>query len=235
MPRVEYVIKVAKRAKPGVVRRRLPITPAILEKLREIWNRSPSARDAKMLWAACCLCFFGFLRSGEVVAPVAAQFDPRSHLCFEDVQVDSRESPSLVQVRIKASKTDPFRQGVTLVIGKTNDCLCPVTAVLAYMVARGSSPGLLFTWEDKRFLTRESFVGAVRAALAEAGLVAKDYAGHSFRIGAATTAASRGLQDSLIKTLGRWESSAYTRYIKISPETLRGVARQLGVTPIHHP
>ena len=163
MPRVEYVIKGAKRAKPGVVRRRLPITPAILEKLREIWNRSPSARDAKMLWAACCLCFFGFLRSGEVVAPAAAQFDPRSHLCFEDVQVDSRESPPLVQVRIKASKTDPFRQGVTLLIGKTNDCLCPVTAVLAYMVTRGSSPGPLFTWEDKRFLTWESFVGAVMA------------------------------------------------------------------------
>ena len=96
-----------------------------------------------------------------MVTPAAAQFDPRSHLCFEDVQVDSRESPSLVQVWIKASKMDPFRQGVTLVIGKTNDCLCPVTAVLAYMVARGLSLGPLFTWEDKRFLTRESFVGAV--------------------------------------------------------------------------
>ena len=69
--------------------------------------------------------------------------------------------------------------------------------------------------------------------MAEAGLVAKDYAGPSFRIGTAMTAASRGLQDSLIKTLGRWESSAYTRYIKTLPETLRGVARQLGVTP--HP
>ena len=52
-------------------------------------------------------------------------------------------------------------------------------------------------------------MGAVRAVLAEAGLVDKDYAGHSFRIGVATTVASQGLQDSLIKTLGRWESSAY--------------------------
>ena len=35
----------------------------------------------------------------------------------------------------------------------------------------------------------------------------------SFRIGAATTAASQGIQDSVIKMLGRWQSSAYILYI----------------------
>lgn len=67
-----------------------------------------------------------------------------------------------------------------MIIGKTSDCLCPVTAILAYMVARGSAPGPLFIWEDKHFLTREAFVVAVQAALTEAGLVAKGNAGHSF-------------------------------------------------------
>ena len=45
-------------------------------------------------------------------------------------------------------------------------------------------------------------VAAVREALRRAGLISTDYAGHSFRIGAATTAAQKGVQDSLIKTLG---------------------------------
>ena len=112
-------------------------------------------------------------------------------------------------------------------VGRTDNWLCPVTAVLSYLVARGSGPGPLFKWEDGRFLTREAFVAAVRKALAETGLAAKDYAGHSFRIGAATTAARQGLQDCLIKTLGRWESSAYTRYIRTSPETLCKVAKSL--------
>ena len=105
--------------------------------------------------------------------------------------------------------------------------LCSVVAVLAYMAVRDRSPGPLFRWEDNRYLTRESFVRGVRKALEEAGYAGKDYAGHSFRIGAATTAARCGLQDSLIKTLGRWESSAYTLYIRTPPETLYKVAKSL--------
>ena len=36
----------------------------------------------------------------------------------------------------QASKTDPFRQGVSVVVGKTDNDICPV-AGLAYMVSRG--------------------------------------------------------------------------------------------------
>ena len=227
MPRLEYVIKGCKRLAPGGSRRRLPITPVVLEKLREVWDRSRTPRQAKMLWAASCLCFFGFLRSGEVVAPSSTRYDATVHLSFADIRVDDLTSPSFIQATIKASKTDPFRQGVTVYCGKTGNRLCPVTAVLSYMASRGSAPGPLFLQEDGRYLTRESFVSGVREALGVAGLVAKDYAGHSFRIGAATTAARCGIQDSLIKTLGRWESSAYARYIRTAPDTLCKVAKSL--------
>lgn len=92
------MIKGFKRVAPNNSRRRLPITPNILGKLREVWNRSPKQWDAKMLWAACGLCFFGFFRSGEVVAPSAKQYDPASHLCFEDIMVDCHSNPSFIQV-----------------------------------------------------------------------------------------------------------------------------------------
>ena len=96
------------------------------------------------------------------MSPSEKNFDPLAHLCFSDVRVDSHSSPSYLQITIK---TDPFRQIVTLFIGVSGGTLCPVSAVLNYMVARGSSPAPLFTWDDCRYLTREAFVARVRSAL----------------------------------------------------------------------
>ena len=81
------------------------------------------------------------------------------------------------------------------------------------MVARGGFPGPLFVWDDGWFLTRDCFVASLRTTLTAVGYNARDYAGHSFRIRAAMTAARQEVQDSLIKTLRHWESAAYTRYI----------------------
>ena len=159
--------------------------------------------------------------------PSEKEYDPDVHLCYHDIKVDSHQNPTYLQVTLKASKTDPFRQGVTLYIGATQSNVCPVAAVLSFMVARGNTPGPLFSEEDGKYLTRVKFVTEVRSALWRAGYPAEKYAGHSFRIGAATAAGKCGIQDSLIKTLGRWESSAYTSYIRTPPETLYKVSRKL--------
>ena len=46
--------------------RRLPITIGILRLLFSRWS-SPVTYEGIMLWAACTLAFFGFLRSGEFI------------------------------------------------------------------------------------------------------------------------------------------------------------------------
>ena len=89
MPQVEYVLKGAKKVTPMSTRRRLPITPAILAAMKRVWKLDPNRRNAKMLWAASCLYFFGFLRSGEITCPSEGTFNPLSHLCFGDVTVDN--------------------------------------------------------------------------------------------------------------------------------------------------
>ena len=60
----------------------------------------------------------------------------------------------------------------------------------------------------------------VREALEKAGVDQSKYWGHSFRIGVATTAAAKGVEDCIIKTLGRWESLAYLQYMKLPREQL---------------
>eukprot|EP00731_Ephydatia_muelleri_P033273 Em0027g21a len=193
----------------------------------QCWAVSGSQHNSSMLWAASCMCFFGFLRSGEIVVPSDAEYDASVHLSYGDVKADSVQKPSYLEVAIKASKTDPFRKGVKVYLGASGAELCPVAAILSYMVIRGSLPGPFFMFEDKRPLTRDRFVGEMRKALEQAGVTAKQYSGHSFRIGAATTAASCGLQDSLIKTLGRWESAAYAVYIRTPITDLCSVSSRL--------
>ena len=104
----------------------------------------------------------------------------------------------------------------------------PVAAGLAYMITRGSAPGLFFRFSDGKGLTRDRFVKAVRLALSSAGVDVSHYSGHSFRIGAATTAFLYGISEVLIKTMGRWESSAYMLYVRTPREQLWPVAQTLG-------
>ena len=227
MPQLEYVTKGLRRLSPGQSRSRLPITPHILRHLRASWEKTLPHFDGAMLWAAACMCFFGFLRCGEVVVPSDSTFDPTCHLASGDVRLDNTSNPQYIQVHIMASKMDPFRQGVSVYLGSTKGDICPVAAVVAYMVLRGAASGPFFRFADGRPLTRERLVAAVRAALREASIDDSNYSGHSFRIGAATTAAQQGVPDSLIKTLGRWESAAHTIYIRTPRETLCNVAQTL--------
>ena len=156
--------------------------------------------------------FFGFLRMGEVVVPSDTEFNPMVHLTYQDIQAESTPQPKWIRVRIKASKTDPFRVGVTIYVGPTGKWLCPVAGVLAYMVQRGSGGGQLFQFSNGRYLTRPRFIMALRTVLRDAGIDATQFARHSFRINVATTASLCGIQDSMIQTLGHVGAAQPTPY-----------------------
>ena len=220
MTRLHYVLRGIKKeeAERGAGQReRLPITPSILRQIQEVWKSSGDTWDIKFLWAACCLASFSFLRAGDFTAPSAQHFDPSVHLCFQDLAIDNPRSLSLLQVILKQSKTDPFRQGVQLLIGKTEADLCPVAGLLASERFRS---GLSRSLPRGHYLTHLQLVEAVQSALVKAGLDQSRYCGHSFRIGVATVADEKGMEDSVIKIFRCWDSLAYLEYICIPRASL---------------
>ncbi len=127
-----------------------------------------------------------------------------------------------IAIKIKASKTDQFAVGTTVYIGRTSNDLCPVAALLGYMAVKLPGEGPLFISACRAPLTKDAFMRQIKEALRQAGIDAAGYKGHSFRIGAATTATTAcGVNEGLNKSLGR-DPVPLTNptYIRIPPAEL---------------
>ena len=75
------------------------------------------------------------LRAGEAVAP-EKNFDAFQHLTYADIAVDDLVDPKQLQVNIKQLKTDPFRLGVNVWIGKAGESLSSGSNPLLYGFGR---------------------------------------------------------------------------------------------------
>ena len=100
-PRLHYTVRGIKRLQSRSPRQtRLPITPGILEALCRVWSSGQlkNPYNVRLMWAACCLGFFGFLRAGEFTMANPAS---SPSVCMSDIAVDSFSAPSLVRVFLR--------------------------------------------------------------------------------------------------------------------------------------
>ena len=222
--RLQRVIRGIKRCQGTPSATRLPITDDLM---LFIWQSlDPGLPDHMMFWAACSLGYFGFLRASEFTVPNLSSFSPSLHLSAQDIAVGSSSAPSSMRIRIKGSKTDPFRKGCFIHIGLGKYPLCAVYAMMTYLAAREDAPGPLFLFANGQPLTRTRLMNWLRQIMTSAR-ISGNFSSHSFQIGAATVAARRGILDHLIQTMGRWSSNAYQLYIRTPADSLAALSQQL--------
>lgn len=93
--------------------------------------------------------------------------------------------------------------------------ICPVSQMLDYFSVRGNAPGPLFCSADGSPIPRSYFTRSLKEVLQYCNLDEDRYKTHSFRIGAASWAAAKGMSDSQIRAFGRWNSNAFLKYIRM--------------------
>ena len=177
--------------------------------------------DTVILWATFSLAFFGFLRCSELTCN--GQFDRNVHLTRGHIAFfPNIVSLQHMKVCIKKSKTDPFRQTSTITIASSQSNVCAVATRRDFLLQTpDSSPqSPMFQFKNGTPLSQRTLASNLHTILDLCGLQPNNYNTHSFRIGAATTAAAAGLPAWLIKILGRWRSDSYERYIHLPQATI---------------
>ncbi|KAF5355210.1 hypothetical protein D9757_014770 [Collybiopsis confluens] len=210
---------------------KLPVTAALMDKLASFRYVS-FGRDEANFDAAYKLAWSGFLRCGEFTVGDKEIFNPAVHLTRACIQfLPSIEAPTHIRLTLPESKTNPFQKGVSIIVAAVpHSRFCAVTVLKHLFVAHPlplDSP--LFSMVDGRSMTRSFFISTLKSRLLSIGVDPAGYSGHSFRRGAATSAAAASYSDYEIQLLGRWRSDAYKLYLDVPVGRLLHLSARLHV------
>ncbi|XP_078509305.1 integrase/recombinase xerD homolog [Lissotriton helveticus] len=209
--RVRRAMKGWERLVPGEKDSRRPIDS---KRLVNILGALPqvcwSHYEVQLLQLAYSLAFFGAFRVSELVPN--SKMDRQGGIAVDDVVM----AAGLLQVRVRRSKTDPLGKGVWVQLRASQGAgYCPVMLMERFMQMRpGCEDNRLLVHEDGTPLTKFQFTRICKRALELLGEDIAHFTSHSFRIGAATTAAELGLSPGAIKRVGRWNSASFERYVR---------------------
>ncbi len=160
--------------------------------------------------AVYCVAFFEFFRVSELVQSKPGQ----RGITIHDISLGA--DGEQVTFSLQDSKGDRTQKGVTITLDPIpQHPLCPVRAMKQYLSVRPPGPESAFIHMDHTALTRYQFQAVLKKTLAHSGHPTDDYSSHSFRIGAATSAAMNGVKQELIMQLGRWGSDSFRSYVRI--------------------
>lgn len=196
---------------------RLPITPNILKSFLLALEHTTSSFFTKCLLRAMFLvAFCAFLRIGEITKTSGST---QHFILFGNVTIKSdAQYGEYIEITIPHFKhAKSSTSTIRLQQNNTDSNLCPHKSLMQYLrIRKHDSPSQpLFSFMDGVPVSRQFFTDQLRLALSFCNLNLHHYQTHSFRIGAATTAAARGFSELQIQHMGRWKSNAFKKYIRI--------------------
>ncbi|XP_033725894.1 uncharacterized protein LOC117315690 [Pecten maximus] len=193
---------------------RLPFDNVLVDKMvsgLEFVTKTPF--ELVLFRAMFLFAFNAFARIGEI----AKTGNQHNLVQFQNVHVSSSSSMTqevVVNFYEFKHNTDKKRHTVSFSHGPTQ--YSAVTALTDYLVYRGQSHGPLFRYLNEKSVTRQHFDKILHAVLNYCNIDSRFYKGHSFRLGAASYAALHlHYSDAKIRTLGRWNSNAFKKYIRL--------------------
>ena len=169
--------------------------------------------EATLFRAAYTLAFFGLFRVSELV--LTSPCYPDQPLQITDVIFQHRTGQDFLRVCLRKCKTSQTRKSFIDVpmIGSVPEC--PVFNMKAYLKLRPTNSRYLFCHCNGKPMTRYQFGSVLSKAMQAINLPTANFKTHSFRIGAASWLASKGVKHQVIKQMGRWQSASFLKYIRL--------------------
>jgi hypothetical protein len=224
---LHLVLKGIRKTNSFTRSKRVPVTIDVLNTMIHVLAKGWFGPYLDTMFKAIFLmAFFGFMRCGEFTSP-NDNFCFKSGLALLDIQLQSTS----LNITLRRSKTDPCGKGVIIQLFPQGNDLCPIRAVQDYLKLRSTvdnhPKAPFFLMPSLKPLTRSDFVTHLQSVLQCIGRAGDNIQPHSFRIGAATTAAAAKVPDHVIKILGRWSSDTYQRYIRTSHSVISAAQQSM--------
>lgn len=202
---------------------KLPITTAMLQDMRQ--HLDLNIRSDSLLWAMMWTATAGLLRISEFTLANSRETDRSLQLrqltlydqgdgVVDTLSVTASSRIKRATLHLEASKTDPFRAGVDIVIASPTALQALIRYIIHLKQQRPVPTSPLFTFPDQSAVKRSWLMKRVSELLARIGHQAEDYSSHSFRKGGAVSLQQLGVEDSVIRRLGRWKSDAFHLYVR---------------------
>ena len=208
------------KSQPEKTRSRGAVTPEMLKILKSrAYLYANNIQDEAILWLVCSLLWHCAMRGSELLGSKADEIVNDKTMLWSALTLTEKEVEGelweVLRVEIKGQKQSRGKQTQVMELYPTPSELCPVAALKRAIEVGCLMEGPVARWTSGIMITAQFMNKFLRESLEPiTDWKRSPITTHSFRAGLPTLLSRIGEQDSTIKDVGRWKSTAYKLYQK---------------------